>query len=167
MSLWSSWSVTALKRWRLSGMDGFKILGDSIGVCEICWPIGRNDAENKEKGKCNILSANLNDYNDSVMAEDAMKNKCFCVCSYTCLSLGKGKRFHSLDSLAGQPSSLFFRFIQTKQTNQKHVSMPLLYGCMNMYFLWLTSCWHFKAFSFRIISCILLFIFLWCLCWKL
>lgn len=49
---------------------------------------------------------------------------------------------HGLDSVTGGPSSLIFRFVQMKQTNQRHVSMSLL--CLSAqsgkrYFLWLTS----------------------------
>lgn len=45
-----------------------------------CWE------RNKENGKCNILTASLIGYDDSVMAEDAINTEFFCVCSYTCLS---------------------------------------------------------------------------------
>ena len=62
------------------------------------------------RGGCNILTGDLIDYDDSLMAEDTVNTNMFlCV--------------HSPDGVTGGPSSSLF--VQVRQANQGHVSMSL------------------------------------------
>ena len=62
---------------------------------------------------CNIFTANLIDFYECVMADDAVNTNVFlCV--------------HGLDSVPSGPSSLFCRFVQIKQISQRLVSRSLL-----------------------------------------
>lgn len=67
---------------------------------------------------CNILTANLIDYDDSVMAGDIER---FCVCS---------RGFHSLDRVAGGPSSFPVLQVCPNEANKSdacHACLPSIY----------------------------------------
>lgn len=112
MSLWSSWPVVqkALKWWWWSGIDGLQ--------------------------GCNILIADLIDYDDNVMAEHIMNIENFCVHS----------EFHSQDSVTVLQ-------LCPNEANKSKAFLHVPAQSWNMYFLWLTSYKHFhcnKPFSFGV-----------------
>lgn len=119
MSLWSCWPVMQRRvvlwtRWRRSGKER---LLQKVGEIPSCpWNMlgkkqrARWGVRGGGGGGCNILTGNLIDYDDSLMAKDIMNTNVFlCV--------------HSPDGVTGGPSSS--PFVQTRQANQRRVSMSL------------------------------------------
>lgn len=136
--------IQPLKWWQRSGMDDFKKLWDSIRSMKyVGWLAGAMLGKKQRVVEGGVVQ-HLNSQSDWLWWQcDGRGHNGYqgLLCVFT--------GFHSLGSVTGGPSFLFSRFVQMKQRNQRNVSMSLL--CLsaqsrNMYFLWLTSCRHFKPF---------------------